>query len=317
MSRSAALQPAQVREAAVHRRWVEATPRAKQVSYPQSPWPFLPRLFWVMLCVGSRGAGKTWLVAHLLKAYEQSDIYAPGADEPCAQRIVLFSPTAKSSSNHVWATLRWLDPDDIYEEYSDAQLTHIIADIEKEAAATKLYQAQLKAFKKWLKRNGDISGMTSQERMYLEMCDYDVPQEPKYPQGCITHLILDDLVGSAAYKQGRSAVTNLVLRNRHLMINVAMCVQNLRSVPKPIRINASVYCVWRYAAIKVVMDDLLSEVNAYITEDDFEALYEHATAEPHQCLVIDFTQPRSRMFSRSLEATLQVNGGATDDEKDS
>ena len=42
----------------------------------------------------------------------------------------------------------------------------------------------------------------------------------------------------------------------------------------------------------MVLEKMYEEVRNIITEDEFEQLYQHATAEPHNALVID-THPQS------------------------
>ena len=55
------------------------------------------------------------------------------------------------------------------------------------------------------------------------MNDFEPPKKPRFPNDVVNFLILDDLVGSSAFKTvGRSALTNLVLKNRHLGINILM-----------------------------------------------------------------------------------------------
>ena len=40
--------------------------------------------------------------------------------------------------------------------------------------------------------------------------------KPKYPDGFITHYIIDDMIGTNIFKNGRSLFTNLCIRNRHV-----------------------------------------------------------------------------------------------------
>ena len=81
--------------------------------------------------------------------------------------------------------------------------------------------------------------------------NYSPPIPPRFPNGCVVYLVLDDLVGTNLYKStGKSAFTNLVLKNRHLGINILMLVQNLKAVPKSIRTNRSLFVIFKFASKK-------------------------------------------------------------------
>jgi hypothetical protein len=47
--------------------------------------------------------------------------------------------------------------------------------------------------------------------------------------------------------------------------------------------------MFKFANKKAVMEDIHPVVSAYVTEEKLMELYEHATAEPHDALVIDGT----------------------------
>ena len=80
--------------------------------------------------------------------------------------------------------------------------------------------------------------------------NYSIPFPPRFPNGCVVYLVLDDLVGTNLYKStGKSAFTNL-LKNRHLGINILMLVQNLKAVPKSIRTNSSLFVIFKFALKK-------------------------------------------------------------------
>jgi hypothetical protein len=102
-------------------------------------------------------------------------------------------------------------------------------------------------------------------------------------------VVLDDLIGSEAFKLSRkSPVVSWLLRNRHCATNFFIMAQNLRSVQKAIRLNCSLYVVFRYGNRKVITENLYEEVSGWLTLEQFEAVYDYATSEsPHDALVID------------------------------
>ena len=136
---------------------------------------------------------------------------------------------------------------------------------------------------------------------------YEPPELPRFPNGVVNFLILDDLVGSTAYKAtGKSALTNLVLRNRHMGINILMMTQNLKSVPKSIRSNTSLFVIFKFASKRIV-DDLYEELSNYITLEKFEKLLDFATIDEHDSLVIDFSQPKTHRFKKNWSTILHLS----------
>jgi len=186
------------------------------------------------------------------------------------QRIILISPT--SSANPVFQTLKNLHPSDIHASYSDELLLNIMDDIAEEKIKTAEYQKEMALWNKCFKMKY-LQELDVEELMQLEIMHYKLPEEPRFPKGCVNFLILDDFVGSSLYKStGKSAFTNLVLRNRHLSINILMMTQNLKSIPKAIRTNTSLFVIFKFASKKVITDDLYEEVSNSITLQNFEKI---------------------------------------------
>lgn len=277
--------------------------RYKKNKYPVPNDPNLPRMFFVGLFVGSRGSGKTFSVVELLKQYERHGIEDDGVK--VAQRVVVFSPT--HDANPVFNALRHLDADvDVVNNYSDQRLLAVVADVARQREETREYQLKLALYRKFL-RVKRIDELEPAELMQLELNDFEPPQPPKYPHGCVTFFVLDDLVGSDAFKStGKSALTNLVLKNRHLGINILICTQNLRAIPKSIRTNTSLFVVFRFASMRIITEDLYEEVSNVVTLPEFEALYDAATAGDHGSLVIDFSAPKEARFKRGWDTVLSL-----------
>lgn len=280
--------------------WVERALHYKQTKYPQSLNAELPRMFFVSLFVGSRGSGKTYAITQLLKQYE-----AAGFTGGEAMRVILMSPTHEA--NPVFTSLRSLANDDIISDYTDARLLEVIDSIKAEKDNTEHYKEEMRVYNMYIK--DDIDRMTQDDIELLERIQYEKPVKPRYPRGVVNFLILDDLVGSSAFKAtGRSALTNLCLKNRHLGINIMVATQNLRAIPKSIRTNTSLFVLFRFASAKIIVEDLYQEVSGALTVQQFEALYNHATsAGDHEPFVIDFTQPKDKRFKRGFATILALS----------
>jgi hypothetical protein len=195
----------------------------------------------------------------------------------------------------VFESLKHLDPDDIHTNYSDEKLVQVIEEIKQQRDATARYQEEMRVWKKYVKGKREL---TDEENVVLLRIPDDGPEEPQYPHGCVNHIICDDLLGSSAFKStGKSALTNLVLRNRHLSCNIHIATQSLKSIPKSMRNNTSLFVLFKFANKRIVLEDLYDEVSGILKPDQFEALYDHATENPHDSLVLDLTggKPENRI----------------------
>ena len=75
-------------------------------------------------------------------------------------------------------------------------------------------------------------------------------------------------------------------------------------IPKTIRLNANLIAMFKFANKKMVLDDIYPVVSAYVTEEKLMELYEYATKEPHDALVIDGTSSKIKFkknFNKILE----------------
>ncbi len=82
----------------------------------------------------------------------------------------------------------------------------------------------------------------------------------------------------------------------------------MKSVPRSIRMNESVFVLFKFANAKVVLD-LYEEVSSLVTEQEFESIYRYATDDDHGSLVIDTTQPDKRMrFKKGWDEVIVWNG---------
>ncbi|KAK9817090.1 hypothetical protein WJX72_009443 [[Myrmecia] bisecta] len=290
--------------------WDDKPVPHKANKYPQPRDPDAPRNFSLSLWIGSRGSGKTMKAAMLLKKLEQTGVTFEG--RTVDQRIILLSPTA--DANPVFTVLKNLAPEDVHPEFTEGKLKEIVEDIEHEKEESLLYQRRLKLWKRVIRMKDPDSMLTPEEVNELKAMNWDAPKKPKFPNGpAVNHLVCDDLVGSSIFKQGRNPFVTLCLKNRHLGINVMIMTQSLRCVNKAIRLNASLLVVFRYGNVKTVEDDIYEEVSGRLTPEQFMELYEHATQDPHSALVIDFSQPRDRVFKQNFDHVLRLDGKNTAD----
>ena len=276
-------------------------------TYPVPANASLPRMFFVALFVGSRGSGKTYNCCQLLKMYETHGIKNLKG-KPMKQRIILISPT--SAANPVFTCLKHMDMSrDLVENYSDAKLLEVLDDIKNEKEETDSYKVKRKLWNKFRRCKNPEEELQYEEMMALHASGFQPPKPPRYPDGVVNFLVLDDLVGSSAFKAtGRSALTNLCLKNRHLQINIMICTQNLKAIPKAIRLNTSLFVVFRFASQKVICEDLYEEVSNSLKPEQFCELYEFATKDDHDALIMDFSQPKETRFKMNWHTVIRLSG---------
>lgn len=271
----------------------------------------LPKMFFVGLFIGSRGSGKTYSCCQLLKMYERHGIAATTCNHSVKQqshvdqRIILMSPT--SAANPVFNSLKNLDQSrDVVDNYTDSKLLEVLHDIKSEKVATAEYQENMKVWRKF-KRCKHLEELSYEEIMQLHMTNFTHPEPPRFPHGVVNFLVLDDLVGSSAFKAtGKSALTNLCLKNRHLQINILICTQNLKAIPKSIRTNTSLFVIFRFASLKVISEDLYEEVSNSLKLTEFVELYDYATMDDHDALIMDFSQPKDCRFKKNWGTVIRL-----------
>ena len=278
-----------------------------KVIYPQCNDDGAPRNYFVALFVGARGSGKTYLLTKLLKTFEEKKCYKDGSEVP--QRIILVSPTAHSDSNMIFKSLKNLDWDvDVITEYSDDVLKDKMEEVKADLLQSKEYKEYKRVWAKFKKES--VKKLTDEECELLMKYDFedfeDIPK-PKYPDGFLVHWIVDDMIGSNIFKNGRSAFTNLVIRNRHIIPgNIIIATQSIMQIPKTIRLNSNLIVMFKFANKKMVLDDIYPVVSAYVTEEKLMELYEYATKEPHDALVIDGTG-RKIVFKKNFDKLLDYD----------
>lgn len=282
-----------------------------KLNYPECNCGKCPKLYFNLLSIASRQSGKTYNIVKLLKHYEENKLVdSEGHIHPL--RIILISPT--SEANPIYKSLKSLDEKDIYEIYTDELLDNIIEDIKYKKQETDFYKEYVKAFKMLEKTpEAELSKLYDNHPeifKILEKTDYanpkDIPQ-PKYYEYPINMIILDDLMGSGAFNnRSQSKLTNAVIKNRHLGICFAMLVQSLKSVPKNIRLNCSVFFLGKFANKKMILEDLYEEVSNVLKIEEFDELYSHATEEKYGSLIIDSTGSGKR-FLKNWDVELVIN----------
>lgn len=247
---------------------------------PQSSNKNLPLMFNTQLYIGSKGRGKTHSLVSLLSLYEQS-IISDGISE-YDMRCFLIAPTAYSTANSIYQSLKSLDKDDIYLEYSDEILQGIIDDIKSKADDYQEYLDYKKIYDK------NLNKLTDEELEELDKFDFKSPEEVFGDiKPNVNFIIFDDLVGTGSFTlKSRSLINNLTIKHRHLKCNLIFTTQGFKQIPPIVRNNIDIYVIFKSASHKEILDKIYQDISGYLTYDDFKELYEHSTDDQHDSLVI-------------------------------
>ena len=274
------------------------------LNYPQCSCGKCFQFYFNSLHIGARQSGKTYSVVQMIKHYEKNKIMRDGVEYTL--RTHLISPTIQA--NEIYQSLDSLDmKKDAYDDYSDALLLDILADIKAQKKEYDKYLLYKKYYEKFNK-----TPESKLERLYdeepeifylLEENDYQHPNDIKHEKPKVHIIILDDLLGSDAFtKKTKSVLTNAMIKNRHMGIVFCLLVQSIKAVPKNIRLNCSVFQLASFKNKRVILDDIYQEVSNVIGIDQFEELYDHATNKPYGSLIIDTTN--GKRFLSNLQSEL-------------
>jgi hypothetical protein len=199
---------------------------------------------------------------------------------------------------------------DAHENYSDKLLLDIIADIKDKKEKYEDYLLYKKYYEKVMKipESKLEKAYDDNPDMFelLERYNYQHPSELEHEDAELNIVILDDLVGSDAFtRKTKSTLVNAMIKNRHMGICFALLVQSIRAVPKNIRLNCSVFQLATFKNKRMVLDDIYEEISNVLGIDEFEELYDYATAKPYGSLIIDTTN--GKRFLSNLDSVLSLS----------
>ena len=287
-------------------------PKFKELVYPKPRDENIQKPYYVCIAAGSRGTGKSYSIVRCIKNQEVTGgFYDPDTNNKVPIRTILMSPTVEG--NPIFTALDSLDETDIINDYSHAKLQEILSESKYEKEKTKEWKDYLKAWTTFSKMTPEqfYRWKDDDAIALLYAKDFMNPKDlepPKYPDGVVCNIILDDCLSSDAFSSKKGNVLlKSVLNGRHYGINLFIAAQNLKSVNKAIRGNTELFMLFKFCSMKIVLDDLYPEISALVTEDQFIDIYAHATQDDHDCLVIDKKAEKGKQFKRNLDVVLSFD----------
>ena len=284
--------------------------KVKKPNIPQSNNKDLPRFFFNMLLVAQKHSGKTILLSKLIKNYQETKILDnEGNEHPI--RIILFAPTAFSTSNTIYEKLN-IDENDIHLDYSDTTLSLVLEQIKEENEEIKEYKEKMKLIEKF-KKVKDIDELSEDEILTLHMFKFDKMniQKPKFEHERINVIIFDDIIGTnnGAFRRSGSVLQNLIIKNRHHWANVILTTQYIKSINPIIRENIDIWALFPSQNKKAIIEKVYELVSGLVTEEHFIELFDYATAKPFSALVIDNHKetPKANKFKINWNTIIRIN----------
>ena len=161
------------------------------------PGLFNPHMTWMIS--GKTGSGKSTALIQMLKAYCDAGVF---------QKVILISPTAAFDAKY-----KMLPLTEVHENYSEPLLNEIMEEQKTDMDDYRQTEEDIKLYNKFMQHKR----LTKKEllRLYTmlnpmtEEFEKPVQQYDKLPY---TAVILDDLGGTPAFKNGNNALNSIVCK---------------------------------------------------------------------------------------------------------
>lgn len=261
--------------------------------------------------VAKRGQGKSTACVRLLKHYVNHN-------PPVFQKDLIFviSPTAESQQ-HLWDHVGIPD-ENVFTAASAPEVKQIIDGITDILKAKK---EQYEEDQEYLEAYKDLMAgrlLTPRQEFLLDKREAQPLLDPEpWPRPC---LMLDDLSHLKVLDQ--KWFVSLCLRHRHVAGGVSLSMliicQSLHGgLSRVVRQNCSLICLFS-THDKTCIDDLYKECSHLLDQEEFIAVFEHATDEFHSYLAVDLSQTDPNLvFSRNFEHWYQIRNKDSSPEKSS
>ena len=252
------------------------------------PGMFKPHM--TFMISGKPGSGKSTALIRMLKAYCDAGVF---------QKVILISPTAAYDAKY-----KMLPLTEIHEDYSDSLLNEIMEEQKADIDEFKQIEEDTKIYNKFMRNRK----MTKKEllRLYTMLNpmteEFEKPVQT-YDKMPYTAIILDDLGGTPAFKNGNNFLNSIVCKSRHYLTNFFVCVQHPYQCPRALRSQCSHVMLFA-TNDKKLLEELAKENCAHLTPEEFVQLFKHATKGQHDFMLCDFKKDESR-WEKGVSGTLQ------------
>ncbi len=94
-------------------------------------------------------------------------------------------------------------------------------------------------------------------------------------------------------------------QHRHLQCNLLFTTQYTKAIPPVLRRNLDIFVIFKFANVQSVVEQIYPEIYGVIIEEDFEIIFEYATINKHDALIID--QTSKHIFKLNWDTALILN----------
>ena len=258
------------------------------------PGMFKPHMTWMIS--GKTGSGKSTALIRMLKAYCDSGVF---------QKVVLISPTAAYDAKY-----KMLPLSAVHEDYSDELLSDVMEEQKDDMEDYEQTALDIKLYEKFMKHKrltkAELLRLYTMLNPLTEEFDKPVQQFDKLPYMAV---ILDDLGGTPAFRNGNNFLNSIVCKSRHFKTNFFVCVQHPYQMPRALRSQCS-HCMLFSTKDKKLLEELAKENCSHLTPEEFQGMFQHATKEPHDFMMCDFKRNEVRRnFDEVLHLCAQPKSG--------
>jgi len=242
------------------------------------PGMFKPHM--TFMISGKTGSGKSTALIRMLKAYCDAGVF---------QKVILISPTAAYDAKY-----KLLPLSEIHEDYTDSLLNEIMEEQKADIDEFKQIEEDTKIYNKFMRKRK----MTKKEllRLYTMLNpmteEFEKPVQT-YDKMPFMAVILDDLGGTPAFKNGNNFLNSIVCKSRHYLTNFFVCVQHPYQCPRALRSQCSHVMLFA-TKDKKLLEELAKENCSHLTPEEFVQLFQHATKQPHDFMLCDFKKDEVR-----------------------
>ena len=229
------------------------------------------------------------------------------------QKMMLISPTAAYDEKY-----KLLPMTAVHEDYSDQLLQEIMEEQKLDIEEYKETEANIKLYKKFV--NSTVkTRFTKDELLRLyNMLDPFTGEisEPYQEYDKIPYMavILDDLGGTPAFRNGNNFLNSIVCKSRHYFTNFFICVQHPYQCPRALRSQCSHTIIFQ-TKDKKLLEELARENCSHLTPEEFIRLFTYATAGQHDFMLCDFKKNEVRKNFDEILSLPMTNGQDQDQAK--
>lgn len=281
-----------------------------RLTKPRNINPHLFQLCNTIVWCGMRGTGKTNSMISLFKDYMDTkhNKFEPGFDY---EHVHMINP---SYWNDPKIQEMNVEPENVHVEPNDNTVLEIVDTIKNKVDEYKEWEKYVKAWNRFVKARS-LSEVPPLDLILLYKNNFTEPDMTEYPHGMPSSLMfLDDVAASDLLKQGKSPLNSFFIRHRHNNCSVWVSTQYLKSLPRIMRNNVCVFCLFSTKDGKI-LKEIYQEISGIVSEEDFMKYYEFATREKHDFLCIDIVSTKNR-FRRNFKDVLYIDNGGVSSTED-